>query len=182
MRLRRGRRAIGVKTAAVVALALPTSLHAGQLPNVVKEAPPWCLLAELDVTAPELRRDVFLGSTAESFPVEDTTYHISPRGWLDSVDDLRYDAIGQAPGGERRFGPPAHPGVWRADVVVVDGWDAVVEGIRSQADDRYGLLFGVYRRMNDNLKFGVGYKLMDFTDSFTDPTADHWLLSVVAEF
>ena len=68
-------------------------------------------------------------------------------------------------------------GVARVDFHVTRKWDAVLEGrvfdIKQADDRRMGALFGLYRHINDNVKFGVGYNFTDFSDDLTDLDYDN---------
>ena len=65
----------------------------------------------------------------------------------------------------------------RVDFHVTRKWDAVLEGrvfdIKQADDRRMGALFGLYRHINDNVKFGVGYNFTDFSDDLTDLDYDN---------
>ena len=64
----------------------------------------------------------------------------------------------------------------RIDIRFVEGWEMLAEARRlsvSEADDaRVGGLIAVYRQLDDNLKFGVGYNFTDFSDDLTDLSFD----------
>jgi len=79
-------------------------------------------------------------------------------------------------------------GVVRADLHIVNKWDALVEGrvlSSSLADNtQYGALVGVYRHVGDNFKVGVGYSFSKFSDDLTDfdSDSDGAFLNLVGKF
>jgi hypothetical protein len=62
--------------------------------------------------------------------------------------------------------------VGRADVHFVKEWDAVFElrrlSVTEASDSRSGALVGVFRRLGDHGKIGLGYNFTDFSDDLTD--------------
>jgi hypothetical protein len=70
------------------------------------------------------------------------------------------------------FDSRAHLLIGRVDYHIVKEWDLMGE-LRmleqsTAADRKAGVLVGVYRHLNDNFKFGVGYNFTDFTDDLTN--------------
>ena len=86
------------------------------------------------------------------------------------------------------FDSEAHLLIGRLDWHVVRQWDLLVEGRMldlSAADDRrIGVLVGLYRHFNENMKLGVGYNFTDFSDDLTDQDYDAhgWFLNAVGKF
>jgi len=70
------------------------------------------------------------------------------------------------------FSSTAWLGVARADWHVVHEWDVTAEwrylNAKDAGDAKAGALVGVYRHLNDNVKFGVGYNFTDFSDDLTN--------------
>lgn len=107
----------------------------------------------------------------------DTTYELNP--WLALGGKLAWKH------GEIRdnridgpwFDSQTWLGVGRFDVHITNKWDAVVEGrvldITEADDQRAGVLVGVYRQVNKNVKFGAGYNFTDFSDDLTDLSYRH---------
>jgi len=62
--------------------------------------------------------------------------------------------------------------VLRADWHFVHRWDMLVEArmldLPEAQDRRSGVLFGIYRHLGKNFKFGLGYNFTDFSDDLTD--------------
>lgn len=67
--------------------------------------------------------------------------------------------------------------ILRADWHVIRHWDATVEArlldLPDAQDQRSGALAAIYRHLNDNVKFGIGYNFSDFSDDLTDLDYDH---------
>jgi hypothetical protein len=82
----------------------------------------------------------------------------------------------------------AHLGVVRADLHIVNEWDAVVEGRAlwspEQSTAEYGLLAALYRQFGDNFKVGIGYNFGTFSDDLRDLTHDDHgvFLNVIGKF
>jgi flagellar motor protein MotB len=62
--------------------------------------------------------------------------------------------------------------VLRADWHFVNRWDMLIEArmldLPEAQDRRSGMLFGLYRHIGKNFKFGLGYNFTDFSDDLTD--------------
>jgi hypothetical protein len=71
----------------------------------------------------------------------------------------------------------AHLGVLRADLNIVNNWDALAEArllwSTKQSSADLGLLVAAYRHFGENFKLGVGYNFGRFTDDLRDQTFDH---------
>jgi len=70
------------------------------------------------------------------------------------------------------FGSHAYLAILRSDLHVTKKWDATAEARYLNAseakDAKSGALVGVYRHINQNAKFGIGYNFTDFSDDLTD--------------
>lgn len=62
--------------------------------------------------------------------------------------------------------------ILRADWHFTHRWDALIEArlleLPDAEDQRSGTLLGIYRHIGNNIKFGIGYNLTDFSDDLTD--------------
>ena len=62
--------------------------------------------------------------------------------------------------------------ILRADWHFINRWDTLIEwrllDLPDAEDTRSGYLFGMYRHVGENLKFGAGYNFTDFSDDLTD--------------
>jgi hypothetical protein len=82
----------------------------------------------------------------------------------------------------------AHLGILRADVHIVNEWDALIEGRvlwspTTESRD-YGFLAAVYKQLGDNFKVGVGYNFGSFSDDLRDMIHDDHgvFLNVIGKF
>ena len=71
----------------------------------------------------------------------------------------------------------AHLGIVRADLHIVDEWDAMLEGRvlwspTAQTTD-FGLVAALYRQLGDNFKIGIGYNFGSFSDDLADIVHDN---------
>jgi hypothetical protein len=68
----------------------------------------------------------------------------------------------------------AHLGVIRADLHIVNHWDALLEGRVLWNDDgtNWGALAAIYRQVGENFKVGIGYNFGTFSDDLRDLTYD----------
>ncbi len=102
----------------------------------------------------------------------DTTYDVLP--WL-SVGvkyGMRLGQLSLSKTSGDWFSSRADLWVLRANLHIVKEWDGLMEARRLAAkeagDARLGVLLGVYRHVNENVKMGVGYNFTDFSDNLTD--------------
>lgn len=85
------------------------------------------------------------------------------------------------------FSSNAHLGVVRTDVHFVHNWDALLEArllkVSAAEDERAGFLAAIYRHINKNIKFGVGYNFTDFSDDLTDLDYDSkgWFVNLIGK-
>jgi outer membrane protein OmpA-like peptidoglycan-associated protein len=76
-------------------------------------------------------------------------------------------------------------GILRADLHLINKWDAVVEGRTLAAleaqDQRSGCLLAAYYHLNKYIKAGVGYNFTDFSDDLTDLSYQSygWFFNIV---
>ena len=79
-------------------------------------------------------------------------------------------------------------GIVRADIHIVNKWDALIEGrildVSGADDRRSGVLAALYRHVGDNARVGIGYNFTDFSDDLTDLSFDDngVFLNLVAKF
>jgi hypothetical protein len=68
----------------------------------------------------------------------------------------------------------AQIGIIRADLHIVNHWDALVEGrvLWNEDGTNWGALAAVYREIGENFKVGVGYNFGKFSDDLRDLTYD----------
>jgi hypothetical protein len=106
----------------------------------------------------------------------DVSYDITPKVTIGAKYGFRIGDIKERTAGARWTSSQAHLGIIRADWHVVHEWDAVAEGrmLWSPTTDQaeYGLLIAVYKHLNDNLKFGVGYNFGRFSEDLRDLSLD----------
>ena len=78
--------------------------------------------------------------------------------------------------------------ILRADFHWVREWDALVEvrrlGVRSASDARNGVLLGLYRHVDKNVKVGAGYNFTDFSSDLTDQSyrSRGWFVNLLSKF
>ncbi len=106
----------------------------------------------------------------------DVSYDITPKVTLGAKYGFRIGDIKERTAGAQWTSSQAHLGIVRADWHVVNEWDAVVESrlLWSPTTDQaeYGFLVAVYKHLNDNLKFGIGYNFGRFSDDLRDLSHD----------
>ena len=106
----------------------------------------------------------------------DTIYDLSRRWSLGGKYAYRLGQVSQDRVDVEYFDSSASLYVLRADWHFVHQWDAIIEGrlldLPEAQDRRSGMLFGIYRHIGKNLKFGVGYNFADFSDDLTDLNYD----------
>jgi hypothetical protein len=68
----------------------------------------------------------------------------------------------------------AHLGVLRADLNIVNNWDALVEARMLWLPDtdtsQFGAVAAIYRHLGENAKIGIGYNFGSFSDDLRDLT------------
>jgi hypothetical protein len=86
------------------------------------------------------------------------------------------------------FDSRAHLYVLRVDWHLVHRWDALVEGRLLElpdAQDRLsGVLVGIYRQLNNNIRTGIGYNFSRFSDDLTQLDYKHQglFVNVIGQF
>ena len=102
----------------------------------------------------------------------DTIYDINQRWSLGAKYAHRLGQVSQERLNPEFFDSNANLYVLRADWHFVHRWDMLVEvrmlDLPDAEDRRSGLLFGMYRHLGKNFKFGLGYNFTDFSDDLTD--------------
>ncbi len=102
----------------------------------------------------------------------DTIYDLTRRWSLGGKYAYRLGQVSQDRVNVEFFDSSASLYVLRADWHFVHNWDAIVEArlldLPEAQDRRSGTLWGIYRHIGKNLKFGVGYNFADFSDDLTD--------------
>jgi outer membrane protein OmpA-like peptidoglycan-associated protein len=89
--------------------------------------------------------------------------------------------------GSNWFDSRAWLGILRVDWHVVHEWDAIGElrylSADTAGDARSGVLFGVYRHINPQVKIGVGYNFSDFSDDLTNLNyrSRGWFINILAK-
>jgi flagellar motor protein MotB len=107
----------------------------------------------------------------------DTIYDLTPRWSLGGKYAYRLGQVSQDRVNPEFFDSNASLYIVRADWHVLRRWDATVEGrlleLPEAGDTRSGALVGVYRHLNDYIKFGAGYNFTNFSDDLTDLSYDN---------
>lgn len=123
----------------------------------------------------------------------DFTYDLTPWLSVGAKYGFRHGEVRQRLEADRqRYGDwqtsSAHLGIVRADLHVVHGWDALLEGralyMPQAKTTEYGALAAVYRHVGDNFKIGVGYNFGSFSDDLRDLTLNDRgvFMNVVGKF
>ena len=106
----------------------------------------------------------------------DASYDLNNYLTIGAKYGVRFGEIRERSAGSSWVKSSAHLGILRADIHVVQDWDALLEGrILWQPEthtSNMGLIGGVYRHINDNFKLGVGYNFGIFSDDLRDLTYD----------
>ncbi len=104
----------------------------------------------------------------------DASYDINKIVTLGVKYGMRYGHTKPRDGSAGWEAASAHLGVVRADLHIVNKWDALVEGRVLWNGDgaNYGALAALYRQMGENFKVGVGYNFGRFSDDLRDLTFD----------
>lgn len=104
----------------------------------------------------------------------DASYDLNKIVTLGAKYGFRYSHTKPRDGSAGWEASSAHLGIVRADVHVVNKWDALVEGRVLWNGDgaNYGALAAVYREVGENFRVGVGYNFGRFSDDLRDLTFD----------
>ncbi len=130
-------------------------------------------------SSPAQRSHIFSG---------DVSYQINRNLTLGAKYAARIGQIRDRVAGAKWERSTVQRGVLRADVHVVNEWDAMVEGriMWSPTTDQtdMGLVTALYRHFGDNMKLGVGYNFGRFSDDLRDLSQnDHGVfLNVIGKF
>jgi hypothetical protein len=85
---------------------------------------------------------------------------------------FRISALKDNAAGGDWFDSQAHLLIGRVDLHIVKEWDVMAElrmlETTTTGEKKAGALVGVYRHMNDNFKFGVGYNFTEFSDDLAN--------------
>ncbi len=102
----------------------------------------------------------------------DTIYDLTTRWSLGGKYAYRLGQVSQDRVNPEFFDSRASLYILRADWHFTYKWDVLMEArlldLPDAQDQRSGTLFGIYRHVGKNLKFGVGYNFTDFSDDLTD--------------
>ena len=106
----------------------------------------------------------------------DVSYDVIPKLTLGAKYGVRVGSKRNRDGSGGWQDAIANLGILRADFQVVHDWDVLVEGraLWTNPDETadFGVLAGVYRHINENLKLGAGYNFGHFSDDLRDQTFD----------
>ena len=117
----------------------------------------------------------------------DTLYDLTQRWTIGGKYAYRLGQVSQDRVNPEFFDSRASLYIVRADWHVVRHWDAIMEArlldLPDAQDSKSGVLLGLYRHVNDNIKIGGGYNFTDFSDDLTDLSYDHqgFFINLVAK-
>ena len=117
----------------------------------------------------------------------DMLYDLSPRWTVGGKYAYRLGQVSLDRKDPEFFDSRASLYIVRADWHVVRHWDAIMEArlldLPDAQDSKSGVLLGLYRHVNDNIKIGGGYNFTDFSDDLTDLSYDHqgFFINLVAK-
>lgn len=107
----------------------------------------------------------------------DAIYDLTRRWSIGGKYAYRLGQISQDREDPEFFDSRASLYVARIDWHFIRKWDATLEGrlldLPDAEDSKSGVLTAIYRHLNDNVKFGVGYNFSTFSDDLTDLDYDH---------
>jgi len=107
----------------------------------------------------------------------DAIYDLTRRWSVGGKYAYRLGQISQDRDNPEFFDSRASLYVARIDWHFIREWDATLEGrlldLPDAQDSRSGALAAIYRHLNDNVKFGIGYNFSSFSDDLTDLDYDH---------
>lgn len=116
----------------------------------------------------------------------DAIYDLTPMISLGGKAGYRFGELrDNSVPGSPWFDSTAWLGVARVDFHIVHEWDMTAEARYLDAEDagdaKAGALLGVYKHINENVKFGVGYNFTDFDDDLTnlDYTSQGYFINLV---
>ncbi len=130
-----------------------------------------------------------LGPAQRSFILSaDANIDITPYLTVGAKYGFRIGEVSQTRSAKDFVASSAHLAVLRADMHIVKSWDFLLEARVLHTPEiettNFGLVTGVYRHLNDNLKLGVGYNFGRFSDDVSDLTHDDGgvFVNVVGKF
>lgn len=117
----------------------------------------------------------------------DGTYDLTNRLSLGAKLAYRLGEVETVRGSNEFYDSEAGLAILRADLHIMNEWDAFMEGrylTASLANDaRTGSLFGLHRHIGDKMKIGGGYSFSTFSDDLTDfeNDSDGWFINLVGK-
>jgi hypothetical protein len=104
----------------------------------------------------------------------DVSYDLNRIVTLGAKYGLRYGHTKPRDGSAGWEQSSAHLGIVRADLHIVNKWDALLEArvLWNEDGANYGALAAIYREMGENFRVGVGYNFGQFSDDLRDLTFD----------
>ena len=106
----------------------------------------------------------------------DVSYDLSKIVTLGAKYGVRFGETKDRTAGSPWVKSSTHLGIIRADLNIIDNWDALLEARlmwnpESNSTD-LGFLAAIYRDIGENFKIGIGYNFGRFSDDLTDLTYD----------
>ncbi len=102
----------------------------------------------------------------------DAIYDLTRRWSIGGKYAYRLGQVSQDRIKQQFFSSTASLYILRADWHFINRWDALMEGrmldLPEAQDRRSGILLGLYRHVDKNIKLGVGYNFTNFSDDLTD--------------
>jgi hypothetical protein len=132
-----------------------------------------------DVLGPSQRSHIFS---------VDASYDVTQYLTLGAKYGFRIGEVSSTRGSDDFTESSAHLGIVRADIHVVENWDALLEGrvlhSPTSSTTDFGALAAVYRHFGENVKVGAGYNFGHFSDDLRDLTYDDQgpFINVVGSF
>ena len=107
----------------------------------------------------------------------DATYDLTPKFSVGAKYGMRIGQVLDRSPGSSWTDSQVHLGILRADLHIVNEWDAMLEARMlwsptSQSSD-FALVAAIYKQMGENFKLGVGYNFGEFSDDLADITHDN---------
>ena len=107
----------------------------------------------------------------------DTIYDLTRRWSIGGKYAYRLGQVSQDRVNPEFFNSRASLYIVRVDWHFIRKWDATLEArlldLPDAQDQRSGSLAALYRHINDQVKFGIGYNFTSFSDDLTDLSYDH---------
>jgi hypothetical protein len=107
----------------------------------------------------------------------DATYDLTPKLSVGAKYGMRIGQVLDRTPVSSWTDSQVHLGILRADLHIVNEWDAMLEARMlwsptSQSSD-FGLVAAIYKQMGDNFKLGIGYNFGEFSDDLAIVTHDN---------